>query len=41
MGVTEDDLNVWLSINPDRPGTIVVMSRSTQQEIFRKGWTAT
>lgn len=31
---------VWISLNPDRPGTLVVMPRSVMEDVFRKGWTA-
>ena len=31
---------VWVSLNPDRPGTLVVLPREVMQEVFEKGWTA-
>lgn len=31
---------LWLAVNPDRPGTLVVMPRSIMEEVFQKGWTA-
>jgi hypothetical protein len=27
-------------VNPDRPGTILIMPRALMAEIFRKGWIA-
>lgn len=32
--------DVWMSVNPDRPGTLVVIPRDLMMELFRKGWTA-
>lgn len=32
--------DVVFVLNPDRPGTILIMPRSLMAEIFRKGWTA-
>jgi hypothetical protein len=32
--------NVWVALNPDRPGTLVVIPQPLMMEIFRKGWTA-
>lgn len=33
-----DDL--FFVLNPDRPGTILLLPRGLMAEIFRKGWTA-
>lgn len=32
--------DVWMSVNPDRPGTLVLIPRPLMMELFRKGWTA-
>jgi len=32
--------NVWIATNPDRPGTLVIISPSVMAEIFEKGWSA-
>ena len=31
---------VFFVLNPDRPGTILIMPRALMAEIFSKGWTA-
>ncbi|MGI9119296.1 MAG: AbrB/MazE/SpoVT family DNA-binding domain-containing protein [Acidimicrobiales bacterium] len=31
---------VFFVLNPDRPGTILILPRALMAEIFRKGWTA-
>jgi bifunctional DNA-binding transcriptional regulator/antitoxin component of YhaV-PrlF toxin-antitoxin module len=31
---------VWVSLNPDRPGTLVILSPDVTEEVFRKGWSA-
>jgi bifunctional DNA-binding transcriptional regulator/antitoxin component of YhaV-PrlF toxin-antitoxin module len=33
-----DDL--FFVLNPDRPGTILILPRRLMAEVFRKGWTA-
>lgn len=32
--------DVYLATNPDRPGTLVILSSNQMDEIFAKGWTA-
>ena len=32
--------DVWLVVNPDKPGTLVVIPANVMAEIFKKGWTA-
>jgi bifunctional DNA-binding transcriptional regulator/antitoxin component of YhaV-PrlF toxin-antitoxin module len=32
--------NVWVTLNPDRPGTLVIIPQALMMEVFRKGWTA-
>jgi bifunctional DNA-binding transcriptional regulator/antitoxin component of YhaV-PrlF toxin-antitoxin module len=32
---------LWFAINPDRPGTLVVLSRSQAIEVFNAGWSRT
>lgn len=32
--------DVFFVLNPDRPGTILIMPRALMAEVFRKGWTA-
>lgn len=39
IGVAVGD-SVFVAINPDRPGTLVVIPWPVMAEIFRKGWTA-
>lgn len=39
IGVQAGD-SVWVTINPDRPGTLVVMPTTVVQALFEKGWTA-
>lgn len=39
LGLSVGD-DVWIAINPDRPGTLVVIPRQLMREIFEKGWTA-
>lgn len=39
LGLEPGD-SVWIALNPDRPGTLVVLSPSVMEEVFRKGWTA-
>ncbi len=39
IGVEVGD-KVWLMSNPDRPGTLVLMSREAMAEVIRKGWSA-
>ena len=31
---------VWVAVNPDKPGTLVVIPRGVMMEVFRKGWSA-
>lgn len=39
VGVSIGD-NVWVALNPDRPGTLIVIPQTLMMEVFRKGWTA-
>lgn len=39
IGVDVGD-NVWFMANPDRPGTLVMLSREMMAEVVQKGWTA-
>jgi hypothetical protein len=39
LGVTTGD-KVYILANPDRPGTVVLMSAEKMREVVRKGWTA-
>lgn len=39
MGVEVGD-DVFVALNPDRPGTVIVIPRRLMAEIFRKGWTS-
>lgn len=39
MGIVVGD-DVFFVLNPDRPGTVVMMPRSVMAEVFRKGWTS-
>lgn len=39
VGVTVGD-PVFVAVNPDRPGTLVIIPSQVMAEIFRKGWTA-
>jgi hypothetical protein len=39
IGVAPGD-PVWIALNPDRPGTLVILSREGIEDIFRKGWVA-
>jgi hypothetical protein len=32
--------DVYMVSNPDRPGTIVILSKSQINDVFQKGWTA-
>ncbi|HSH61400.1 MAG TPA: AbrB/MazE/SpoVT family DNA-binding domain-containing protein [Acidimicrobiales bacterium] len=32
--------DVFLVLNPDRSGTILILPRALMAEVFRKGWTA-
>lgn len=32
--------NVFLMMNPDRPGTLVLLTQAAMTEVVRKGWTA-
>jgi len=29
---------VWVAVNPDRPGTLVLMPQEVVEQIFLKGW---
>ena len=31
---------VWITVNPDRPGSLVILNEESMNEIFRKGWVA-
>ena len=39
IGVSPGD-HVWVVINPDRPGTLVVLSRAVYADMFQKAWTS-
>jgi hypothetical protein len=39
MGIVGGD-DVFFVLNPDRPGTVVMMPRSVMAEVFQKGWTS-
>lgn len=39
IGVGPRD-TVWVAVNPDRPGTLVVIPEAVMREVFMKGWTA-
>lgn len=39
IGVRVGD-DVFIAVNPDRPGTLVIIPRLLMSDIFRKGWTA-
>ena len=39
IGVEVGDL-VWVIPNPDRPGTLVILSRQVMAEVVQKGWSA-
>ncbi len=39
IGVHVGD-DVFFVLNPDRPGTILILPRPLMAEVFRKGWTA-
>jgi len=39
IGVGARD-KVWVAVNPDRPGTLVVMPEAVVQDIFAKGWSS-
>ena len=39
IGVGPGD-SVWITINPDRPGSLVILNEESMNEIFRKGWVA-
>ena len=39
LGVGEGS-KIFLMANPDRPGTVVVMTTETMKEIVEKGWRA-
>ena len=32
--------DVWIAVNPDRPGTLVILSEAVLTEVFEKGWTS-
>jgi bifunctional DNA-binding transcriptional regulator/antitoxin component of YhaV-PrlF toxin-antitoxin module len=40
LGVDAGD-SVWVSINPDREGTLIVMTNAVMREVFQFGWAAT
>lgn len=31
---------VWVALNPDRPGTLVILTQTVMEDVFRKGWSA-
>jgi hypothetical protein len=39
IGVEVGD-QVWIMLNPDRPGTLLLIPRSMMSSIVEKGWTA-
>lgn len=39
LGVDTGD-KVYLMINPDRPGTVVILNATTMQNLVMKGWTS-
>lgn len=39
IGIGPGD-DVWVSINPDRPGTLILIPRELVADVFRKGWIA-
>lgn len=39
IGIAVGD-GLWFMVNPDRPGTLVVLPRHAMAEIVQKGWTA-
>jgi len=39
IGVHEGE-SIWVMLNPDRPGTLVVMSREVMRAVIEKGWVA-
>ncbi len=39
IGVTIGD-NVFLLVNPDRPGSLVVLSQAAMADVVQKGWVA-
>ena len=39
VGVGSGDL-VWVALNPDKQGTLVVIPEAVYGEIMRKGWIA-
>lgn len=32
--------SIWVMLNPDRPGTLVVMPREVMRAVIQKGWVA-
>jgi len=32
---------LWFAINPDRPGTLVLLGRAVAVEVFEAGWSRT
>ena len=39
IGVLEGE-SLWVMLNPDRPGTLVVMPREVMRAVIQKGWVA-
>ena len=39
IGVLEGE-SIWVMLNPDRPGTLVVMPREVMRAVIQKGWVA-
>jgi bifunctional DNA-binding transcriptional regulator/antitoxin component of YhaV-PrlF toxin-antitoxin module len=39
LGLTQGS-RVWIGINPDKPGTLVVVPEPVYAEILRKGWSS-
>lgn len=37
IGVAVGD-DLFIVVNPDRPGTLVLMPRAIMAEVFKKGW---